>query len=52
MITNELLNEKYESQKRLDIKSKSNLKNYVKNIHKSVENLEKSMKIKFNYVKL
>ena len=49
MITNDLLREKYEAQKRLDEAAGHDLERYIENTHKVVLETEKNHGIKFRY---
>lgn len=49
MITNDLLREKYDAQKRLNEAAEHDLERYIENAHKVIQKTEKNYGIKFKY---
>ena len=49
MITNHLLEAKYQIQKQLAAESGHDIRTYIKNVHKIVEESEKKYGLKFKY---
>ncbi len=49
MITNELLEEKYKTQKKLDEDADHNLEKYIENTYKITQEFEKNTGHKFKY---
>jgi len=51
MYTNDLLNEKYKAQKKFAAKAKYNIKKYLTDTEKEINEIEKKYKISFFYSK-